>query len=115
MQQLTELKPEQAPEPEARAAFVLPLVQQLLRNLSPLLACVGLLAASNADLLARRLNEIAVLPYILELPALEPSEPSSILLAGACLLLLLSINAGIVPTLQREFGRFESSQDRVQI
>lgn len=98
MEQLNELVPEQAPEPEPRPGFVSPLLQQLLKNLSVLLACAGLLASSRADLPAYWLSEIVVSSrIILGLSALVPLEQSAMLLAIACLLLLLSIKAGPRP------------------
>ena len=88
MEQLNEQVPEQAPAPEPRPGFVSPLLQQLLKNLSVLLACAGLLAISRADLPAYPLSEIVVSPrIILGLSALVPLEQSAMLLAIACLLL----------------------------
>lgn len=90
MKRLTEQRFEQPPSPRPRPAFVSLLVQQLLRNVSFLLACAGLLAGSSAELLARRLGGITLSP------ALVSSRPTAILLAFACLLLLLSLKAGTV-------------------
>jgi hypothetical protein len=98
MEQLNEQAPEPVPEPEPRAGFVSPLLQQLLKNLSVLLACVGLLASTRADLLAYRLIEIVVSPHIIFGPsALLPSGQTAVLFVAACLLLLLSIKVGPRP------------------
>ena len=95
MARLNKQVPQQAPEPEPSPGLVSPLVQQLLKNLSVLLACAGLLASSRTELPAYWLSEIVVSPrIILGLSALVPLEQSAMLLAIACLLLLLSIKAG---------------------
>jgi len=90
--------PRQAPEPEPSPELVSPLARQLLKNLSVLLACAGLLVGVRADLLARRFVEFVASPHIILGPsALVQSGQAAVFLVTACLLLLLSIKAGPRP------------------
>jgi hypothetical protein len=98
MERLSEQEPELAPEPEPRAGFVSPLLQQLLKSLGVLLACAGLLASTRVDLLVNRLIEIVVSPRIIFGPSVSlQTGQSAVLFVAACLLLLLSIKAGPRP------------------
>jgi hypothetical protein len=95
MAQLTEQVPEQAPVPEPEPGFASRAMQWLLKNLGVLLVCAGLAVASGAGLLGNRFSEsVLTLQFFPKLPALVPAEQPAMLVAIACLLLLLSINGG---------------------
>jgi hypothetical protein len=104
MEQLNEQVPEQGAVREPKPGFVSPLVQQLLKNLSVLLACVGLLASIRADVSAYRLTQMVMSPRIINgLSAPVPTEQPAMLIAMACLLLLLSLKAGPRPDQEGSF------------
>jgi hypothetical protein len=87
--------PEQAPEPAPEPGFAATLLQSLLKNLGVLLVCAGLVVAGGAGWLGNRLSESVLnLQIFPKLPALAPAEQPLMLVAIACLLVLLSINGG---------------------
>jgi hypothetical protein len=98
MARLNKQVPQHAPEPEPSPGLFSPLVPQLLKSLSVLLACAGLLVGVRADLPAHRFIEFVASPHIILGPsALVQSGQAAVFFVTACLLLLLSIKAGPRP------------------
>lgn len=95
MERLDEQVGERAARPEAGRGGVPPLLQQLLGNLGVLLACVGLLAGLRADLPAYLLRKIGLSTSLfLRLSDVVTRDPAAMIVAVACLLLVLSILTG---------------------
>jgi hypothetical protein len=98
MARLNKQVSQQAPEPRPSPGLVSPLVQQLLKNLSVLLACAGLLASVRAGLSAHPFIEFVAGPHIIFGPsALVQSGQTAVFFVTACLLLLLSLKVGPRP------------------
>jgi hypothetical protein len=100
IERLQALPPTPAAEPEPQRARVAPPGHHLLRGLSYLLAAAALVVGSTVSLPAAWLDRLTQRPSPLDLPTLLPTDPSSILLAVATLLLLLSIRTNPTPAPQ---------------
>jgi hypothetical protein len=95
MERLSRQAGERTSEPEPATGLVTPLVQQLLLNLGFLLACVGLLAGIGSDFPANLLREIGLSTnLLLRLSERVPFDPTGMIVAVGCLLVVLAIMAG---------------------